>query len=137
MDSLHKLASLTSDLFTLHADRDAISILQILCTCIGVHNSQQGKVTTTGAQTLQQGHSRHAVILKGGAVILTVAQSIGGTVTPTGAQSLQKGHSTPTGAVIPLVIVYPMHSHYNRGTFAGNGKHLLSEVTMKNYIVRD
>ena len=71
------------------------------------------------------------------------------TVTTTGAQTLQQGRShsnkarshsnmgavTSTEAVIPLVIVYPMHSHYNRSTFAGNGKYLLSEVTMKNYIV--
>ena len=104
MDSLHKLASLTSDLFTLHADVNITGLMY------GVHNSQQGSVILIGTHPF---YNR-------GAVILTGAHHFKkGTV-------LQQGHSTQTGAVIPLVIVYPMHSHYSRGTFAGNGKYLLS-----------
>ena len=44
MDSLHKLASLTSDLFTLHAD-----------IVVHMHNT----VTTTGAQTRLSHFNRH------------------------------------------------------------------------------
>ena len=121
MDSLHKLASLTSDLFTctLHADRDAISILQVLC----IHNSQQGTVTSTGAQilqvkkgtSLQEGHATPR---------MHVTPRQQGHSTPTGAQYsnrgtvLQQGHSTLTGAQYSNrgTVLQQWHSHSNRGS---------------------